>query len=83
MGSRAGHPGPLIAATVAQIAATAEMVEDQYIPWAVGDGGHELWLLMAAPLRRAKKGQTPSLGVVMEEVGEQERVRTHLHGSRR
>ena len=69
--------GPLIAATVAQIAATGEMVEDQYIPWAVGDGVTELWRYSYFPLR-GEDNAIESVGVVMEEVGEQERVRGRL-----
>jgi PAS domain S-box-containing protein len=69
--------GSLIMSTVAHIAATGEEVDDVFVPYAAADGVTELYRQTYFPIAGAD-GSIESVGLVVEEIGEQEKVRSRL-----
>ena len=63
--------------TVAQIAATGERVDDLFVPYTTDDGVTELYRQTYFPVAGAG-GSIESVGLLIEEIGEQEKVRSRL-----
>ena len=69
--------GALIMATVAHIAATGEEVDDLFVPYTAADGVTELYRQTYFPVMGAD-GAIESIGLMLEEIGEQEKARGRL-----
>ena len=69
--------GATILETVAGIVASGKNIEDVYVPWISGDGVTELYRQTYFPIAGADDTIT-SVGLVVEEVGEREKVRSRM-----
>lgn len=69
--------GAAILENVARIVATGKNIDDLYVPWISGDGVTELYRQTYFPIAGADEAIT-SVGLVVEEVGEREKVRSRM-----
>ena len=69
--------GATILQNVARIVTTGKNIDDIYVPWISGDGVTELYRQTYFPIAGADDTIT-SVGLVVEEVGEREKVRSRM-----